>query len=155
MQQENTSRIVQAHQSLVFIPFNKLYSSPIMDINKNNEIVLCRKFKTAELSKSQGKIVNGMKFKFRQPLLLEENNLYKIFKNRTEKENFLIGIAGGSNSLKKKIHIGFIAHAYNELLELINQETDRHLLQISLEHQEAASGATPLLQNYNSVLTGS
>ena len=113
MQQENTSRIVQAHQSLVFIPFNKLYSSPIMDINKNNEIVLCRKFKTAELSKSQGKIVNGMKFKFRQPLLLEENNLYKIFKNRTEKENFLIGIAGGSNSLKKKIHIGFIAHAYN------------------------------------------
>lgn len=63
----------------VFLPFNKLYRSPIIQMRNNNTIVLERKSKTTNIASNKNKIVDGIKFKFKNIVTDEQLLLKSLF----------------------------------------------------------------------------
>lgn len=49
--------------SLLYVPFNKLYSSPILQLSSKNELILVRKSRTQISANSNNRIINGLKYK--------------------------------------------------------------------------------------------
>lgn len=120
--------------SLLFIPFNRLYSSPILKQTGPQQLILSRRSKTQVIPiNSLDRIVNGIKYKCTH-LLHEEAAVYSAaverirrveeslrdFRGRSSsdenREGVDLGIIGGRNSLKKKLHYALIAHIYNDAL---------------------------------------
>lgn len=66
---------------------------------------------------------------------------------------FSFGIIGGENCSKKKLHVGMIAHAYSYFLDKIASFPSKSFLALRIEHQEAATNATPIMHSYLANLT--
>jgi hypothetical protein len=49
---------------MVFLPFNKLYKSPILQLKDKQRLILARKYKGANVKINDGKICDGKIFKF-------------------------------------------------------------------------------------------
>lgn len=71
--------------SIVFIPFNRLYSSPILQQITKNQLILARKSKTQVVTNNcVNRIVNGIKYK-NIHLHSEEVTMYERIMERTKR----------------------------------------------------------------------
>ena len=76
--------------SLVFIPFNRLYSSPILQQITKNQLMLARRSKTQVVSNScVNRIVNGIKYR-NVNLHSEEIAMYDKIMERVRKVEGLL-----------------------------------------------------------------
>jgi hypothetical protein len=48
---------------MAFIPFNKLYRSPILQLKSKDKLILARKYKGTSIVTNQGRITDGKIFK--------------------------------------------------------------------------------------------
>jgi hypothetical protein len=49
---------------IVFVPFNKLYRSPVLQLKDKQRLIFARKYKGSNMKISDGKISDGKVFKF-------------------------------------------------------------------------------------------
>ena len=53
-------------QQVVFVPFNKLYRSPVLQMKDKNKLILARKYKGTNVNIRDGKIADGKIYKFQR-----------------------------------------------------------------------------------------
>lgn len=61
---------------LLHVPFNKLYSSPILQLSSKNELTLARHSRTQIPKTSSDRILNGIKYK-NLNMVHDESKLYE------------------------------------------------------------------------------
>lgn len=95
---------------IVFVPFNKLYRSPILQLKDKNRLILARKYKGSNMSIKDGKICDGTIFKFNK-IITDEDQLLDLLTDCSS-----VGLIGASGTLKKKIHMCLFIKHYQKLL---------------------------------------
>lgn len=100
---------------VTFIPFNKLYRSPILQLKSKDKVILARKYKGSSITANQDRITDGKIYRLPDILTDEEDMIDGLCSGQSE----IICFAGAKSTLKRKLHMCLLLKEYQRLSQLI------------------------------------